>query len=222
MDVKVVVAIFVFVLSVFMSKVPTAGGTPSNTFLALRQPDTPKQTQITGSWNRHRIDSTDTVVKCENIKDNFDMVSCLEERLHVKDLEIRNSEYESDLLSTKHHTMDSITILEHEIQSPPNNYPHATRRLSTFSVSTQTEFTSALQSNAVIEMESNIVLVSALTIMGKTGVIVHGNGHSVDGNNLVRCFVVQSSEVAMHNLTITRGLSTSTVTNELVCQSREL
>jgi len=72
-------------------------------------------------------------------------------------------------------------------------------------VSTESEFITALGDNIMIELERNITLTATININGTTGLVINGNNYKVDGNDAVRCFVIQNAEVSFKNLTIMNG-----------------
>jgi hypothetical protein len=82
------------------------------------------------------------------------------------------------------------------------------RRLVT--VSTEAAFVASLANDAFIELASNLILASSISIDGFTGVVVNGSGYKLDGNDLVRCLSIQNNaEAAIFDLVITRGFSST-------------
>lgn len=84
-------------------------------------------------------------------------------------------------------------------------------------VSNQSELIAALVNGNRIIMSNDIYLVdggtiynvpSGISIQGKTGLTIDGNGFKLDGNATVRCLTVGSqSDVTLINLNITGGYS---------------
>jgi len=63
---------------------------------------------------------------------------------------------------------------------------------ATQQVSNEFEFKEALKlgDNTVIELTKDIVLDNTIRILGITGVVINGNGFKVEGENAVRCFII--------------------------------
>jgi hypothetical protein len=94
------------------------------------------------------------------------------------------------------------------LEPPPSPVAVACRRLAATTVTTYAELTAAFVNDATIELATNILLGSTVWINGLTGVAVDGKGFEVDGQNNARCFYFYNgAEVALTDLTITRGFS---------------
>jgi hypothetical protein len=77
---------------------------------------------------------------------------------------------------------------------------------------TEAEIRAALASNTRIHLSADVVLhdntlaIGDPSVGGQTGVVINGNGHTLDGNGTFRCILIgPGSEVALNDLIITRG-----------------
>lgn len=69
-------------------------------------------------------------------------------------------------------------------------------------------FNSAITNGAEIEVTSDIILSSKISISSITSLVIHGNGFTLDGDGLSLCLeVISSSDIIIANLTIVNGFS---------------
>jgi hypothetical protein len=88
---------------------------------------------------------------------------------------------------------------------------HTSRLLNLATVvSTRTALMNALTNDVVIELASDLVLSSPVTINVFTGVFINGSGYKLDGNDLVACLRIKNNaEATIFDLMITRGYSST-------------
>lgn len=89
------------------------------------------------------------------------------------------------------------------------------------SVKTQIEFIAAVKSNTEITLDSHITLTSTIIISGITGLIIYGDGRTVDADEKISCFyITASSSVSFFDLEIREGRSVSYIFTAII-QSAE-
>lgn len=79
-------------------------------------------------------------------------------------------------------------------------------RRGTSTVTSQSQFTSAIASSVTIELASDISLTSAISISSVTNLIINGNAYKLDAQlGSYRCMSIAASTASLNDITMTRG-----------------
>jgi hypothetical protein len=84
----------------------------------------------------------------------------------------------------------------------PTNQP-----TSSPTIGFQNEFSNAISSNTIVNMGKDLVLSSTILIHFVFDLIIHGNGHVIDGNGVCQGFSIIGGSVTISNLTIANCFS---------------
>ena len=76
-------------------------------------------------------------------------------------------------------------------------------------ITTEVALRNSIATNANLQLVSSIDLASEIEIVNKTGLVIDGMGHTLDGQRAVRCFNILESEVTVKDLVIANGVLAS-------------